>query len=140
MLKDLIDKLLIDLEMDRNEVAEEEGRVTIDLDENLSVTFNELSPIGIGMFSKLGSCPEMQQEELFTTLMTSNLFGDQTGGAIIGLDSQGKTVTMRLDIPRQVTYAEFYGDVENFLNYVDFWQQELQEHIKQSEDKSDLLH
>ncbi|MFT5318153.1 MAG: hypothetical protein ACI8RA_001415 [Chlamydiales bacterium] len=140
MLKDLIDKLLIDLEMNQDEMAEEEGRITIDLDENLSVSFSELSPKGIGMFSVLGPCPKMKQEELFTTLMTSNLFGDQTGGAIIGLDSQGKNVTMRLDIPRQLTYSEFYGDVENFLNYVDFWQQELQEHIKQSEGKSDLLH
>jgi hypothetical protein len=140
MLKELIDKLLVDLEMDKEDIAEEEGRFTIDLDENLAVTFNELSPQGIGMFSILGPCPETKQEELFTALMTSNLFGEQTGGAVIGLDSKGKKITMRLDIAQEMTYSEFFSDVENFLNYVDFWQHELKEHIKKSEDKSDLLH
>lgn len=141
MVKDLILELLQDLNMSENSIAEEEGHITVPLDENITVTFNALEPTGLRMFTTIGSCPKNDLETLFTKLMTGNLFGEQTNSAVIGLDCEGKNLSLSLELPFQSNYTEFYGYVESFLNDVDYWQNELNKSCKDTtSSSSELLH
>ena len=64
-------------------------------------------------------------ETLFTYLMKANFIGQGTGGGIIALDPDEKFLTLSLIIPYEVNYRIFRDRLEDFLNYLEFWQSEL---------------
>jgi hypothetical protein len=79
-------------------------------------------PSGFYFQGILGACPKAPCEELFTTLMHANLFGDGTGGSVIGLNEEGRVLTFSLDLPQQVAYKQFKEKLEDFVNYLELWQ------------------
>ena len=139
MLKNHISKLLNELELDANQMSEKGETIVAQIDEHISLTFRTLSHEGFTMLASIGKCPDRKIEEIYTTFMLGNLFGNATNRAILGLDGEGKYFTLELEIPHQVTYQEFYSRVETFLNNVEFWQNELEEHEKGSEEASSGL-
>lgn len=140
MVKDLIHKLLKDLELSKNEILEEEGRYTVSIDQQIAITFNHIEPEGIWMSANIGQCPQRRKEELFTKLMIGNLFGQGTGGAAIAIDGEEKKLLLNLTIFNLPNYPEFYAQVENFLNNVEFWKNELKHHEEESDHASDFFH
>jgi len=75
------------------------------------------------------SCPLVQSaslsEELLIELMHATLFGQGTYGAILSLDSKGKTIEAHIHDPYSSTYGEFREKLEDFINNLDFWQEQL---------------
>ena len=132
MLKNLIAQLLDDLDMESDELHEEAGRFSLDLDDDITITFINLNPTGISIYGIISDCPDKKLEDLFTKLMIGNLFGEQSGGAVIGLNTDSTKFTLRLDLPQQLTYKEFYGHTESFLNHIDYWRGEVEQHIKKA--------
>lgn len=139
-MKEHLDQLIEELELSKEDLEKKEGLLHLQLDDNLKLTFKKLEPFGFSVSSSIADRPEMKLEEIYTTVMTGNLFGSATGGAVIGLDSEGKNFTLELEIPQQVNYREFFSHIESFINSLEFWQGEIEKHVKSAEDNSNLLY
>jgi hypothetical protein len=135
MIEKLVKDLLIELEIEDEEVRRHNGAHTVELFEGITITFNDLKPAGLSMVSPLTECAESDTEELLTMVMMGNLFGEQTGGAVIGIDEEEKNFILSLEIPFEVSYQGFYSEIENFINNVEFWQNQILNHRKSSANK-----
>jgi len=51
--------------------------------------------------------------------------GQVTGGAAIGIDSSEKFLVLTHALPFEINYKTFHESIEDFLNYIDFWKDEV---------------
>lgn len=73
----------------------------------------------------LGEIPaSMDIEKAYTRMMEGNLFGQETGGAALGLDSDGHAVLIRR-VPGDVSQEDFANYIESVLNYAEAWLEDL---------------
>lgn len=83
------------------------------------------------LFTAVVACPTVRQELLFSLLMQANLFGQGTGGAAIGLDAGEKFITLSQAIPDETDYKHFREVLEDFVNYADYWKEEVIKFVKE---------
>lgn len=127
----MIDILLRDTEKYLGLKAKEgkqgrEGSFMLKIPERFEVWVRE-TPEGILLESTLAPMPEIRDKEsLFIYLMKANLFGQGTGGTVIGLDGNEKNLTLSQLLPYEVNYALFRDKLEAFINYLEFWQGEIE--------------
>jgi hypothetical protein len=129
MLEAYIQQLAIDLEIDEEIKTEEFECYEIPIEEHITLTIRHHPP-GFILFSSFAPLPQTPSEELLTTLMSANLLGRGTGNALLGLEPKGKTLTLSQVIPYQVNYHEFSDILEDFVNSVDFWYEQVIEFTK----------
>ena len=73
----------------------------------------------------LGEIPaSMDIEKAYTRMMEGNLFGQETGGAALGLDSDVHAVLIRR-VPGDVSQEDFANYIESVLNYAEAWLEDL---------------
>lgn len=60
----------------------------------------------------------------YARMMEGNLFGQETGGAALGLDSDGHAVLVRR-VPGEVSQEDFASYIESVLNYAEAWLEDL---------------
>ncbi len=102
-----------------------EGIYHLKLFEDAEVHISELNP-GAYFFSKIGPLSqENRKEVLYIYLMKANLMGQGTGGAAIGIDSNETYLTLGQGIPFEFNYSVFKESLEDFVNYLVFWQAEI---------------
>jgi hypothetical protein len=102
------------------------GPYCLPINESLSVWVKELNP---GAMLKTVIRPlslDLDKETLFSYLMKANYIGQGTGGGIIALDPEEKTLTLSLIMPYEVNYRIFRDRLEEFINYLEFWKSELE--------------
>jgi hypothetical protein len=90
----------------------------------LAVTIRELTP-GFSLNSLITDCPARKREDLFIYLMMANFLGQGTGGARIGLNADEKVLTLSVGFPYEMNYQHFKESVEDFVNYVVYWRNEI---------------
>jgi len=84
------------------------------------------SPPGIELFAGLGPPPEGEDLEAFyTKLLRGNFLGQATLRAALGLDAEGENVVVSCAIPTVRSYREFRDALEDFVNVVAFWKDEM---------------
>ena len=89
------------------------------------IVLSELHP-GIYLSCPIMPLPELgNKEALFIYLMKANLLGQGTGGSAIGIDAKEKFLTLSLTLPYEVNYKIFRERIEDFMNYLDFWREEV---------------
>ena len=91
---------------------------------NESIALKDLDP-GMALQAQICLCPEKKKESLFIYLMRANLLGQGAGGARIGLDSDEKFLTLSLGLPYELNYQTFKETIEDFVNYLIYWQNEI---------------
>lgn len=89
-----------------------------------SIAIKDLDP-GVALQAKISLCPSKRKEDLFIYLMRANLLGQGAGGARIGLDQDEKFLTLSLGLPYEINYQVFRETVEDFVNYLIYWRDEL---------------
>lgn len=94
---------------------------------NLSISLKDLDP-GIYFYSQLAPVPKQRKEELFMLLMKANFLGQGTGGAVLGLMEDGSFLTLSLALPYDMNYKTFRETLEDFANFVAYWQKEIAKH------------
>lgn len=124
MLEKHLKQLSEDLEMDSSPSRDEKGQFQLDLSPTISVTLKDLEP-GALLLSKLAPCPTGNREELFTLLMRANFLGQGTRGGVIALEPDEKFLTLSLVIPYDMNFKAFKESVEDFVNILDYWREEL---------------
>jgi hypothetical protein len=127
MLKEYLEKLEAELEASLMNVEAGVWALTVG-EERLN--FKELSP-GFLILGTILEMPTNKQEDLFMTLCKANFLGQGTGPTRIGMSLDEKLLTLSLPIPYEVTYTTFREKVEEFLNFLLYWRNEIQTLQKQ---------
>lgn len=93
------------------------------IEPDLPVTIKSVQQ-GLLFSCTLGPIPKEKEEEFVAFMMTGNLFGKETYGAVLGLDMDGKTMVLSRLIDYRIEYREFVELLEDFVHIVKFWRKE----------------
>lgn len=133
MLEQLLSQLVEEMEMDGMPLKDEQGAFLLKLSPEMQVSIKELEP-GIFFHAPLSILQDSKKEELLMYLMKANFLGQGTGGSVISLDNEEKSLTLSLVLPYDMNYKTFRDLLEDFTNYVDYWREELSRFKKASEE------
>lgn len=125
MLQQLIEQISAAWKMEEALVPNAEGLYSLGFEPGLEVIIGEKNSEEIFFFTSLAPLPKKNREEWLIKLMAANLFGRETGGSILGIDREGKKVTLSQWVDEELSFKEFYEFLEDFVNYADVWRQEL---------------
>lgn len=128
MIEKFLKELQNEMELEAPFPKESPGTWSIGMDDNLKVILTELSPEGFDLRCDVGPYPTKDEPEFLDQMLVSNLFGQGTEGAVLGVDEEKKKVVLVRDIQRDVDYQEFKDILEDFLNAVDIWHEEVLKH------------
>lgn len=74
------------------------------------------------LYTVVGDLPATDREVLFLELLQANLFGAQTSGATLAIDSaHNEIVLCRSVTPEQLTGQQFRSVLENFVSCAEEW-------------------
>lgn len=122
-LKEYLDQLGRDMKWEQPLEANDDGSYSLRLEPDIAIHLKEEGS-AIAMQATLAPLPAGNTEDYLLRAMSANLFGNETGGAFLGLDGEGKKV-MLLDILfQQPGYPAFHDRLEDFVNYADAWRSE----------------
>lgn len=124
MLHEWMIKLVQELNLPKQIAEEVEGSYRFPIDDEVRVEIMDTPP-GCRFFCSLIDCPKQNQEVVFEYLLLGNLFGQGTGGAILGIDENGQRLTLSRNIDYAIDYKQFKEILEDFCNEADFWCSEI---------------
>jgi len=120
LLKSLVNEFKLDAIPEQNK----DGIYQLNLPPDYRVNITSLEP-GFFISSLLCPLPKEQKETLLIYLMKANLIGQGTGGGAIGVDPTEKHLTLSYHRPFYLSYRDFRETLEDFLNYLTYWQKEI---------------
>lgn len=121
----LLEILAENLHLEAIPQKDKDGIYRLKLPPNFQVGVSELNP-GVFFSSLILPIPkEGSKESLFIYLMKANLMGQGTGGGAIGIDPTEKFFTFSQSLPFEMNYQVFKESLEDFLNYITYWQEEI---------------
>jgi hypothetical protein len=127
-LEKLLPELLKDLNLKADALKiEAEGRVLLPLEDGVAVSISE-SPAGITFKASLAAYPRERLEQFFMHALDANLFGMGTDGAILGISPDDKSFSLSRHLHHPLDYKLFRETLDNFINAVDFWREEIFNH------------
>jgi hypothetical protein len=121
MLRDFVQQLCKELAIDMPKMVEKGCSFRLG---DVAVALRDLDP-GVGLQASICLCPKERREELFIYVMRANLLGQGTGGARIGIDGDEKVLTLSLGLPYEMNYKIFKESLEDFVNYLIYWREEV---------------
>lgn len=124
MFQKLVDQLAEELAIALPKRALRERTQMFPLRKDLVLSLLDLDP-GFGMQGDIGPSPEKGREEFLLSFMRANLLGQGTGGSRLGMKDDEKTLTLSLGLPYELSYGELREKVEEFVNYLTYWREEL---------------
>ncbi len=124
MLKRFIEQLSPQLGFADTLAPNDDASYSISFEPKVQVTLKENNEQVIKLYSKLAPLPKEKEGEFLLYVMSGNLFGTQTAGNIVGLDDEGKIVTLNRFIFPEATYPQFKEALEEFVNYAEAWKLE----------------
>lgn len=131
MLRQYLELLCSELEIEPAPKLNEQKFYPFRFSEDLLVQMRDLEP-GVAMHANICLCPETKKEDLFIYLMRANLLGQGTGGSRIGLDANEKFLTLSRGLPYEMNYQLFKESVEDFVNYLFYWREEVTKFEKET--------
>ena len=124
-LECLIEMMATELKLPAIPEKDKNNCFQLQINPKLTIVLKELSQ-GIFIQSSIFPIPKKEnQEALYIYLMKANLLGQGTGGATIGIDDKESFFILSQLLLLEVSYKTFYETLEDFLNYVQFWKEEL---------------
>jgi hypothetical protein len=122
MLQDYLEKLCKELAVTKPKLNEQKVHL-LHLGKE-SIAIRSLGD-GLTMHAQICEIPQKKKEELFIYLMRANLLGQGTGLTRIGIDADEKSLTLSLGLPYELNYQSFKETVEDFMNYLIYWREEV---------------
>lgn len=126
-LETLMKELAQEMELDESLAKASAGTFTIPLEEDLKIKLNTISE-GFLLTSQIIACPTTNREAFFTRMLLANLFGQGTRGSVLGTSEEGNLLTLSRIVDYNVDYKSFREIIEDFINTVDFWREEVLNH------------
>ncbi len=121
MLERYIEQLGKDLKMTEGLAPTDKGTYSLKFEPDLHLSLQENNEKVIRMHAILAPLPEEQQDSYLELVMEANLLGRETGGSHLGLDQEGKQITLSRFVMPDASYHDFYNALEDFINYADAW-------------------
>lgn len=128
MLSSLMQELAKEWELEQGLPEETPGVYKIPLDEGVSLTLTKAGGThgeNLTLTSTIASIPKGKEEILFEQALLGNLFGQGTKHAVLGLNDSGNLLTLSQCIDYDITFQDFRNIIEDFINTMDFWRQEV---------------
>lgn len=122
MLENLLRALCKELLIEMPEKSKD-GSFFLSLSDSINVEFQQ-DENTIYLKAKIAPLSEKKREDTLLHIMRANLLGQGTGGFRIGLNPDEKTLTLQGCLPYDINYAPFKDRVEEFVNFVSYWQEE----------------
>ncbi|MGM0439569.1 MAG: type III secretion system chaperone [Chlamydiota bacterium] len=130
VLEDYVRMIWGELEIAGKPAAAAQGAYSIPVDEGLEVVVDEIPQHGYHLFSKVSDLPEGgDRESFYINAMRANLFGQGTGGGALGLDHEAHSLVLSQLLEGDASYSDFRDVIEDFINWVEFWQGEVQREL-----------
>ena len=123
VLKEMISQLCQELGLDMPKLDRQKV-YGLEINSQISIHVSDLAP-GFALQAHTAPCPGKKREDLFIHLMRANFLGQGTGGARIGLDGDEKVLTLSHGFPYEMNYQAFKESVEDFVNYVVYWREQV---------------
>lgn len=124
-VEQLVENLCSELKLEAVPQKDKNGLFQLKVGSSPQVSIKELDP-GAFLSARILPIPkEENKEALFIYLMKANLMGQGTGGATIGIDPSEKFITLTLILSFELSYRIFHESLEDYLNYIDFWKEEI---------------
>lgn len=133
-LTHLLSELSLSLELGPLALPEKKGPIHMVISPAHSIDFREM-PKGFSMWSPIGACPPNNKEDFYLLAMRANYLGQGTGKSVIGMDQEEKNLTLSSFIPYEMDYKKFKETVEDFINFIEYWKDELARHVAQADEK-----
>lgn len=133
MLKQFIEQLSTDMGFEQALDANEDGSYSLRLEPDIDLTLRESPDSIIMLYTKLAELPTRNTEDFLFKAMRANLFGRETGGGALGLDTEGKNIVLLDFLYDEQNYRMFHERLEDFVNYAEAWRHETIEFIEQQE-------
>lgn len=111
-------------EMELEAFPNVKGSYIIPLENDLSIQLVPL-PNGFSLFSTTASVPTVNRETFLVQVLHANLFGQGTHGSVLGLNDLGNLLTLSRIIDYNIDYKTFRDIIEDFINVLDFWREEV---------------
>lgn len=127
MLEKLIHQLGNELAMENAIISTEDRHYRLPFDNGIEVDAIEIDK-SILLKGLIGECPQQNAEAFLLKTMEANLFGMGTRGAVIGLNENGKLLTLSLELDYNQSYKDFKEKLEDFISVIDFWRNEARNH------------
>jgi len=127
MIERFMGQLSKDLELPRELSPKSSGIYVLPLEENLHITLNGNDGM-IQLSTTLAETPRENQEHFFEKMLNGNLFGQGTYGSTLGLDEEGTHLILQRTIDYNVDYKGFRDILEDFINTIDLWREEVATH------------
>ena len=127
MLQRFLEQLHRDLGLSESVNQGGDDSYSLHFEPDLQISLRENPDSGITLFTKVVPLPTEKSEEYMLKLLDANLFGRETGGAALGLDSEGKKITLVITLPADVNYKMFRDALGDFVNYADSWREETKQ-------------
>lgn len=128
MLEPFIKQFSQEMDLEGSLATQVAGVFALPLEENLSVTITDRPP-GFSLLCALMPLPVKNEEACLTRVMLGNLFGQGTKGAVLGLNAEGNQLTLSQTIDYSINYKDFRDVLEDFVNSIDFWREEVQKYM-----------
>lgn len=90
---------------------------------------------GTYLSATIGPMPTKDKEEFLLKLMKANFLGQGTGGGVLGLKEDESFLTLSLSLPYEMDYKTFKENVEEFINYLEYWKNETIRHETEAQVK-----
>lgn len=102
-----------------------EGGYMLPIEDNLKVRVYNNSENEIVLSSTLGYLDaKSDHSKLYEVMMAGNLFGNETGGSVLGL-GEGNGVLLIKRISGEVSDDRFRKYLETFINFAEAWRDEI---------------
>lgn len=121
----LVENLASELKLGAIPQKDKKGLYQVKIGGSPTVSLKALES-GVFMTAQILPVPkEGNKEALYIYLMKANLLHQGTGHGAIGIDPSEKFFTLSYTLPFEVNYRSFHETLEDFLNYIDYWKEEV---------------
>lgn len=120
----ILEQLAEEFDMKESIANPDPGKYEISFKNEIKVNFFD-DPDGIHLNAIIGDCPKEGVDGLLSKVLEANLFGESTNHGVIGLSRDGKMLTLSQDLDYNVAYSQFKEKIEDFLNVIELWRNEL---------------
>ena len=123
MFRDHVVQLFKELNLEGGALPKDLTTVSLEVD-GTNVVLTDAQP-GLELSATIGDVPAERAEPLFVKLLRANFLGQATKGSCLGIDEEGRHIVISLAVPTVRSYRQFHDVLEDFINAVSFWKQEV---------------
>lgn len=128
MLREHLIRVGHDLGIESKEFnTERPGVYRFRVNSDLSVEISE-DDYGLFFQAHLSPTPNRNREELYTSFMNANVFGQGTYGNVLGISEDLKFVTLSRFLKADPSFEEFRDILEDYVNAALFWRKKALEY------------